>query len=61
VSSRRMCEASVHTEHTGDRTPIAQDRLGDEQHHRDRRSRLEEKVRQGYHPRHRGCYDSKED
>jgi hypothetical protein len=40
ASSRRMCEASVHTEHTGDRTPVARDRLGDEQHRRDRRARL---------------------
>jgi hypothetical protein len=44
ASSRRMCEASVHTEHTGDRAPAARDRLGDEQHRRDRRARLEEKV-----------------
>jgi hypothetical protein len=29
--------------------------------HRDRRARLEEKVRQGYHPRRGGHYDSKED
>jgi hypothetical protein len=36
ASSRRMCEASVRTEHTGDRTPTARDRLGDEQHCRDR-------------------------
>jgi hypothetical protein len=36
VSSRCMCEASVHTEHTGDRTPAARDRLGDEQHRHDR-------------------------
>jgi hypothetical protein len=60
VSSRRMCEASVHTEHTGDRTPTARDRLGDEQHHRDRRARLEEKVRRGYHPRRGGRYESEE-
>jgi hypothetical protein len=60
-SSRRMCEASVHTEHTGDRTPAARDRLGDEQHRRDRRARLEEKVRRGYHPRRGGRYDSEED
>jgi hypothetical protein len=56
-----MCEASVHTEHTGDRTPAARDRLGDEQHRRDRRACLEEKVRRGYHPRHEGRYDSEED
>jgi hypothetical protein len=56
-----MCEASVCTEHTGDRTPTARDRLGDEQHRHDRRARLEEKVRRGYHPRRRGRYDSEED
>jgi hypothetical protein len=61
ASSRRMCEASVHTEHTGDRTPAAWDRLGDEQHRRDRRARLEEKVHRGYHPRRGGRYDSEED
>jgi hypothetical protein len=61
ASSRRMCEASVHTEHTGDRTPAARDRLGDEQHRRDRRARLEEKVHRGYHPRRGGHYDSEED
>jgi hypothetical protein len=51
ASSRRMCEASVHNEHTKDRTPAARDRLGDEQHRRDRRVRLEEKVHRGHHPR----------
>jgi hypothetical protein len=56
-----MCEASVHTEHTGDRTPAARDRLGDEQHRCDRRACLEEKVRRGYHPRHGGRYNSEED
>jgi hypothetical protein len=61
ASSRHMCEASVHTEHTGDRTPAAQDRLGDEQHRHDRRARLEEKVRRGYYPRRVGRYDSEED
>jgi hypothetical protein len=61
VSSRRMCKASIHTEHTGDRTPAARDRLGDEQHCHDRRARLEEKVRRGYHPRRGGHYDSEED
>jgi hypothetical protein len=40
-----MCEASIHTERIGDKTPATQDRLGDEQHRRDRRARLEEKVR----------------
>jgi hypothetical protein len=46
-----MWEASVHTERTQDGTPAAPDRLGDNQHHHDRRARLEEKVRRGYHPR----------
>jgi hypothetical protein len=61
ASSRRMCEASVCTEHAGDRTPAARDCLGDEQHRRDRRARLEEKVRRGYHPRRGGRCDSEED
>jgi hypothetical protein len=61
ASSRRMCEASVRTEHTGDRTPAARDRLGDEQHRRDCRARLEEKVHRGYHPRRGGRYNSDED
>jgi hypothetical protein len=61
ASSRRMCEASVHTEHTGDSTPAARDRLGDKQHHCDHRVRLEEKVHRGYHPRRGGRYDTEED
>jgi hypothetical protein len=61
ASSRRMCEASVHTEHTRDKTPATRDRLGDEQRRRDRRARLEEKVHRGYHPRCGGRYDSGED
>jgi hypothetical protein len=36
TSSRRMREASVHTERTRDGTPAAPDRLGSEQHRRDR-------------------------
>jgi hypothetical protein len=43
--SRRMREASVRTERTRDGTPAAPDRLDDEQHRRDRRARLEERVR----------------
>jgi hypothetical protein len=43
--SRCMREASVHTERTWDGTPAALDRLSNEQHRRDRRTRLEEKVR----------------
>jgi hypothetical protein len=61
TSSRRMREASVCTERTRDGTPAAPDRLDSEQHRRDRRARLEERVRRGYHPRHGGRYDSKED
>jgi hypothetical protein len=59
--SRHMWEASVHTERTRDRTPAALDRLSAEQHCRDRRTRLKEKVRQGYHPRRGGRYDSEKD
>jgi hypothetical protein len=32
-----------------------------EHHRHDRRARLDEKVRRGYHPRHGGRYDSEED
>jgi hypothetical protein len=61
TSSRRMRETSVRTERTRDRTPAAPDRLGDEQHRLNRRARLKEKVRRGYHPRRGGRYDSQED
>jgi hypothetical protein len=61
VSSRRMREASVHPERTWDEAPAARDRLGNEHHHLDRRTRLDEKVHRGYHPRRGGCYDSEED
>jgi hypothetical protein len=37
------------------------ERLGDEHHCRDRRARLDERVRRGYHPRRGGRYDSEED
>jgi hypothetical protein len=56
-----MREASVRTEHTRDGTTAAPDRLGDEQHRRDRRVCLEERVHRGYHPRRGGRYDSEED
>jgi hypothetical protein len=61
ASCRHMREASVHNEHIGDGTPATRDRLGDEQHRRDRRTCLEERVRRGYHPRRGGRYDSEED
>jgi hypothetical protein len=58
--SRFMREASVHTGRTRDATPAAPGRLGNEHHRRDRRARLDEKVRRGYHPRRGGRYDSEE-
>jgi hypothetical protein len=61
TTSRLMREASVHTGRTQDRTPAAPDHLGDEHHRHDRRARLDEKVRRGYHPRRGGRYDSEED
>jgi hypothetical protein len=61
TSSRLMREASVRTGRTRDGTPAAPDRLRDEHHRRDRRACLEERVRQGYHPRRGGRYDSEED
>jgi hypothetical protein len=56
-----MREASVRTGRTLDATPAAPGRLGNEHHRRDRRARLDEKVRRGYHPRRGGRYDSGED
>jgi hypothetical protein len=61
MPSRLMREASVRTGRTRDGTPAAPDRLGDEHHRRDRRARLDKKVRRGYHPRRGGHYDSEED
>jgi hypothetical protein len=61
TTSRLMREASVHTGRTRDTTPAASGRLGNEHHRRDRRARLDEKVRRGYHPRRGGRYDSEED
>jgi hypothetical protein len=59
--SRRIREALVRTKRTQDGTPAASDRLGNEQHRRDRRARLEERAHRGYHPRRGGRYDSEED
>jgi hypothetical protein len=61
TASRLMREASVHTGRTRDATPAFPNRLGNEHHRRDRRARLDEKVRRGYHPRRGGRYDSEED
>jgi hypothetical protein len=61
ATSQFMREASVHTERTRDATPEAPGRLGNEHLRHDRRARLDEKVRRGYHPRRGGCYDSGED
>jgi hypothetical protein len=56
-----MWEASVHTGRTRDATPAAPGRLGNKHRRRDRRARLDKKVRRGYHPRRGGRYDSEED
>jgi hypothetical protein len=61
ATSRFMREASVHTGHTWNTAPAAPGRLGNKHHRRDRRAHLDEKVRQGYHPRRGGRYDSGED
>jgi hypothetical protein len=61
TTSRLMQEASVHTGRTRDATPVAPGRLSNEHHRHDRRARLDEKVRRGYHPRRGGRYDSEED
>jgi hypothetical protein len=61
TTTRLMREATVHTGRTQDGMPAALDRLGNKQHHRDRRARLDERVRRGYNPRRGGGYDSEED
>jgi hypothetical protein len=61
VSSRRIREASGHPKRTRGEAPTARDRLGNEHHHLDHRARLDEKVRQGYHPRRGGRCNSEED
>jgi hypothetical protein len=61
ATSRLMREASVHIERTRDATPAAPGHLGNEHHRRNRRARLGEKVRRGYHPQRGGRYDSEED
>jgi hypothetical protein len=47
TTSRLMREASVHTGRTRDAMPAAPGHLGNEHHRRDRRARLDEKVRRG--------------
>jgi hypothetical protein len=61
ATSRFMREASVHTGRTRDVMPMAPGHLGNEHRRHDRRARLDEKVRRGYHPRRGGRYDSGED
>jgi hypothetical protein len=50
ATSRFMWEASVHTGRMRNATPAAPGRLGNEHHRCDRRARLNERVRRGYHP-----------
>jgi hypothetical protein len=61
ATSRFMREALVHTGRTRDTTPVAPGRLDNKHRRHDRRARLDEKVRRGYHPRRGGRYDSGED
>jgi hypothetical protein len=61
ATSRFMREASVHTGRTRNTAPAAPGRLGNEHHHRNRRTHLDERVRRGYHPRRGGRYNSGED
>jgi hypothetical protein len=46
-----MREASVHTGRTRNTALAAPGRLGNEHHHRNHRTHLDERVRRGYHPR----------
>jgi hypothetical protein len=61
ATSRFMREASVHIGRTRNTAPAAPGCLGNEHHRRDRRARLDERVRRGYRPRRGGRYDSGED
>jgi hypothetical protein len=61
ATSRFMREASVHTRRTRNTAPAAPGRLGNEHHHGNCRTHLDERVRRGYHPRCGRCYDSGED
>jgi hypothetical protein len=61
ATSRLLREASVRTRRTRDGAPAAPYCPGDEHHRHDRRARLDERVRRGYHPRRGGRYDSEED
>jgi broad specificity phosphatase PhoE len=61
ATSRFMRGVSIHTGRTRDATPAAPGRLGNEHRRHDRRARLDEKMRRGYHPRRGGRYDSGED
>jgi hypothetical protein len=61
ATSRFMREASVHTGRTRNTAPAAPGRLGNEHHHHNRRTHLDERVHRGYHPRRGGRYDSGED
>jgi hypothetical protein len=56
-----MREASVHSECTRNTAPAAPGRLGNERHHHSRRAHLDDRARQGYHPRRGGRYDNGED
>jgi hypothetical protein len=51
ATSRFVREASVHTGRTRNTAPAAPGCLGNEHHHRNRRTHLDERVRRGYHPR----------
>jgi hypothetical protein len=61
ATPRFMREASVHTGRTRNTAPAAPGCLGNEHHHHNRRTHLDERVRRGYHPRRGERYDSGED
>jgi hypothetical protein len=60
ATSRFMREASFHTGRTRNTAPAAPGHLGNEHHHRNRRTHLDERVHRSYHPMRGGRYDSKE-
>jgi hypothetical protein len=54
ATSRFMREALVHTGRTRNTAPAAPGRLGNKHHHHSSRAHLDDRVRQGYHPRRGG-------
>jgi hypothetical protein len=57
IHARSLDPHRAHAQHSA----CGPGRLGNEHHHRNRRTHLDERVHRGYHPRRGGRYDSGED